>query len=349
MSLITIDGAYGEGGGQVLRTATALSAFLGVPVRIQNIRANRKKPGLRPQHLTAVKALQEICRAKVEGAAIGSRELVFNPGPLRSGEYRFEVGTAGSTSLVLQALLLPLAFSEGPSRVTIIGGTHVPWSPPFHYLERVFLPAMARMGIQVALRIPNWGWYPQGGGEIRAEIEPTGCLKPLQLNQVWKPDWIQVLLASSRLPGHIRQREKEQIEERLTRQGLAADFEVVEGPSPGPGNMAFIAAGSAQGWAGFTSLGRKGKRAEEVADEGVDQLLDFLQSGAAAEEHLADQLIPYLALATGPSEIRVPRISSHLETNLWVVGRFCNPEITFQEEGPAIGVRINPIKNQGDW
>lgn len=342
MSLLTIDGAYGEGGGQVLRTATALSAFLRIPIRIQNIRAKRKNPGLRAQHLTAVMALQEICRARLEGAAIGSRELVFHPGSLRSGKYRFEVGTAGSTSLVLQAILLPLAFSGGPSRVTIIGGTHVPWSPPFHYLERIFLPALDRMGIPVALRLLKWGWYPQGGGEIRIEIQPTGSIKPLQRNQGWTPDRIQVILASSRLPGHICQREKEQIGERLARQGLSADFEVVEGPAPGPGNMVFIAAGSAQGAAGFTSLGRRGKRAEEVADEGVDQLFDFLQSGAAVEEHLADQLVPYLALATGSSEIRVPRITSHLETNLGVVRRFCHLETELREEGRTWCLRIIP-------
>ena len=344
--MITIDGSYGEGGGQILRTALSLSVIFGIPVRIEQIRNNRKKPGLMPQHLTAVKALQEICQAQVDGAVIGSKELRFEPGRIKPGEYSFDVGTAGSTSLIFQSLLLPLTLSGGDSLVRLKGGTHVPWSPPFHYLELVFLPVLVRMGIQVHMELKKWGWYPKGGGEIEARIKPVGQLTPLSIPHPWKPDWIKVFCASSHLPDHIREREKQRIEKHLSQKDLKAHYELIEGPSPGQGNIVFIASGGGPGYAGFSSLGRRGKRAEQVADEAVDSLLAFMESGASVEEHLADQLVPYLALAQGPSEILVQRISSHLQTNLWVVRQFSQVDMKLKEEG-ALG-RLKNIQPHDD-
>lgn len=331
--MLNINGAYGEGGGQILRTALSLSALLGIPVRIEAIRANRKKPGLLPQHLTALRALQEICHARVDGAVIGSEELRFTPGKVNPGGYSFDVGTAGSTSLIFQSLLLPLALSEGESMVRLKGGTHVPWSPPFHYLAMVFLPVLARMGIQVHMGLKKWGWYPKGGGEIEARIKPVKDLLPLSLGRPWNAGWIRVLCASSHLPEHIRERERQEVEERLNQKDLAPSYELIEGPSPGQGNGVFIAAGGSLAEAGFSSLGQRGKRAEQVADEAADSLLAFLESGASVEEHLADQVIPYLALAQGPSEILAQRISSHLKTNLWVVRQFCRVTADLKDEG----------------
>jgi RNA 3'-phosphate cyclase len=331
--MLIINGAYGEGGGQILRTALSLSTLLKIPIRIESIRASRSKPGLMPQHLTAVKALQAICQARVEGASIGSMALTFEPGRPQAGEYHFEVGTAGATSLILQTLLLPLAFAGGESLVRLAGGTHVPWSPPIHYLEMVFLPVLLAMGIHVEINLIRWGWYPQGGGMIQARIKPADKLKPISLGQPWKPDRIKVLCASSHLPGHIREREKHRVEERLRQEGLEADYEVTEGSSPSQGNMVFIAAAGGSGAAGFTSVGQRGKKAEQVAEEAVDSFLAFLESGASVEEHLADQLVPYLPLAEGPCEILIQQISSHLETNLWVVRHFIQEDIELKEEG----------------
>ncbi len=339
--MLIINGAYGEGGGQILRTALSLSVLFKISIQIEAIRANRKKPGLMPQHLTAVRALQAICQARVEGAAIGSKTLTFDPGRTRAGEYDFDVGTAGATSLILQTLLLPLAFAGGESLVHLTGGTHVPWSPPIHYLEMVFLPVLSRMGIQAEITLTKWGWYPWGGGVIQARIKPAEKLNPLSLGQPWKPDWIKVFCASSHLPGHIREREKYRVEERLRQKDLTAGYDLPEGPSHGEGNMVFIAAAGEPGLAGFTSLGRRGKRAEQVADEAVDSLLAFLDSGASVEKHLADQLVPYLALAEGPSEILVERISSHLKTNLWVVRHFSPGEIDLKEEGSLGRLRMS--------
>ena len=295
--------------------------------------------------MTAVKALQEICQARVEGVAIGSKELRFEPGKVKPGEYSFDVGTAGSTSLIFQSLLLPLAFSGGESLVRLKGGTHVPWSPPLHYLSTVFLPVLARMGIRVEMDLKKWGWYPKGGGEIEARIKPVGHLKPLSLGQAWKADWIKVLCASSHLPGHIRERERRQVEERLSQKNLAARYELIEGPSPGQGNIVFIVAGGSPAEAGFSSLGQRGKRAEQVADEAVDSFLAFLESGASVEDHLADQMIPYLALAEGPSEILVQRVSSHLKTNLWVVRQFVQLGIDLKEEGNLGRLKMSIFKS----
>ena len=169
--MLRVDGAQGEGGGQVLRTALALSAIRGVPVEIHSIRARRKSPGLQAQHLTAVSALARICDAQVEDAALGSQSLRFAPGGIRGGEYHFDVGTAGSTALVLQAILLPLSQAPGPSQVVLTGGTHVPWSPPAHYAREVWLPVLHGAGVSAHLEILRWGFYPKGGGRLHVAIE----------------------------------------------------------------------------------------------------------------------------------------------------------------------------------
>jgi RNA 3'-terminal phosphate cyclase (ATP) len=176
--VLTIDGSYGEGGGQVLRTSLALSAITGTPVQIEGIRAGRRKPGLRPQHLTCVRAAAKVCGAKVEGAKLNAQALTFRPQDSpRAGTYTFDVaqaakgGSAGSVSLILQTVLLPLALAEGTSQIMLKGGTHVAWSPPFDYLKRVYLPTLARIGIRAKVRIEKWGWYPVGGGVVKAVVE----------------------------------------------------------------------------------------------------------------------------------------------------------------------------------
>jgi RNA 3'-terminal phosphate cyclase (ATP) len=334
--MIRIDGSQGEGGGQILRTALSLSVFFTAPVTIENIRANRTKPGLRPQHLTAVKALKEICGAEVEGIAVDSRRIFFNLGRVLPGKYFFDVGTAGSVTLILQALLLPLARAAGSSRITLKGGTHVPWSPPCHYLSEVFLPTVAQMGIKTDLRLIKWGWYPKGGGKVEIVIQPTEKLAPLALDQRWEPEQVNVLCASSNLPGHIREREGKTIQVLLREQNFKTQYEFSEGASIGQGNIVFISARGGPAAAGFSSLGARGKPAEQVAEEAVKSFLSFLDSGAAMDEHLGDQLLPYLALAPGRSEILVQGVSSHLRTNLGVVNQFMPSRLTLKE-GQGLG------------
>ena len=341
--MIRIDGFQGEGGGQIMRTALSLSALLGLPVTIENIRSNRPKPGLRPQHLTAVKALKEICGAEVEGLAVDSRRIVFRPGRVRPGTYFFDVGTAGSVTLILQALLLPLALVSGPSRIRLRGGTHVPWSPPYNYLAEVFLPTIALMGIKTAVRLEKWGWYPKGGGEVEMDIHPAETLSPLVFDQPWKPEEVLVLCASANLPRHILERERKTIEALLHKQRITGRFEIQEVPSIGQGNVVFIATRKGSAAAGFSSLGSKGKPAEQVAEEAVRAFSSFLNSGAAVDEHLGDQILPYLALAPGRSEILVQGVSSHLRTNLWVVNQFMPSRLTLEEE-QGLGRIVNATR-----
>lgn len=340
--MIIIDGSQGEGGGQILRTALSLSTVLSRPMTIENIRANRPKPGLRPQHLTAVRALKEICDAEVEGLKGGSRRIVFQPRRIMPGNYVFDVGTAGAVTLIIQALLPPLALASGPSRIILRGGTHVPWSPSCHYLSEVFLPTLGLMGIQTAIRLKQWGWYPKGGGEVELDIQPVKTLQSLELLQPWEPEEVNVVCASSNLPGHILEREQRRIREILQSRGLAAQYERLEGTAIGQGNIVFITTRSGRAAAGFSALGAKGKPGEQVAEEAAQSFLAFLDSGAAVDEHLGDQVLPWLALAPGRSSILVQRISSHLRTNLWVVNQFMPQRLILAEEKALARIESTP-------
>ena len=202
--MLHLDGSYGEGGGQILRTALSLSAWLGQPVRIDHLRAGRPKPGLRPQHLTAVRALAQITRAEVTGVELNSQELTFRPRAPQAGHYLFDVaeraGSAGSVTLIAQALLPPLLRAAGSSTLTLRGGTQVPWSPPAHYLFQVFLPALAQLGAEVKMTLERWGWYPRGGGEARWEIKPVRTLTGVDWRTPPEASAFRALSATSRLP-----------------------------------------------------------------------------------------------------------------------------------------------------
>jgi RNA 3'-terminal phosphate cyclase (ATP) len=333
-SEVVIDGSYGEGGGQVLRTSLALAAMLGTPLRIVNIRAKRRVPGLQAQHLTGVLAAAQVCSARAEGATLGSTTLAFIPqSPPRAGDYFFDVaearkgGSAGAASLVFQTVLLPLALADGPSLLTIRGGTHVPWSPPFHYLERVYLPIVARMSIEAGVEIEKWGWYPIGGGEMTAKIQGTGVLSPLNLIERGKLVGVSGLSAVANLPRSIAERQRRRAEEMLRAEGINPAIELIEAPAQGQGTVVFLAAEYEHMVAGFTALGERGKPAERVAEEVCRDLLAYHRSGAALDMHLADQLILPMALAKSRSAFTTCRVTPHLLTNAWVVERFLGPKV----------------------
>lgn len=338
--MIVIDGSYGEGGGQVLRTSLTLSALLGKPVRIENIRAKRRNPGLQAQHLTGVRAIAQICDAELEGADLGSLTLIFRPlSPPRAGEYSFDVaearkgGSAGATSLVCQTLLLPLAFAPGQSRLRIRGGTHVAWSPPFHYLQHVYLPTLARMGLEASVEIERWGWYPIGGGEMTALIggRKEGALSGLDLVEQGELKCLWGISATSNLPPHIGQRQKKRAEETLRKRGFDPQIEMVDAPSPGQGTVVFLVAEYENAVAGFSSLGERGKPAEKVAEEACREFIAYHQSEACLDQHIADQVILPMALASGPSAFTTCEITMHLLTNVWVVEQFL--DVKFEVEG----------------
>jgi len=344
-----IDGSRGEGGGQILRTALSLSALLGKEVGFERIRAGREKPGLRPQHLTGVRALARITGARVEGDEIGSQSLTFSPGKVQGGVYRFNVaeerGSAGSVTLILQVLLLPLCFGPSSSHVTLLGGTHVPWSPSFHYLSTVLLPTLGKMGLRCEAEIEKWGWYPKGGGIVRIKIHPVRALKPIDLSTRGRPRTIFGISATSNLPAHIALRQKERAHQRIKESlDLTADIIIMDkAPSPGQGTALFLRLESEGGVSGFSALGRRGKRAEEVADEAVGQLTEHMDSGRCIDPHLSDQVIPFAALAKGTSVFTVSRITRHLLTNIWVVKQFLDVRIDVEgREGEPGRVEILP-------
>ncbi len=321
-SVVTIDGSYGEGGGQILRTALALSAILGRPVELVNIRAGRKKPGLQPQHLAGVRAIAEIVGAEVHGAELGSSLLHFIPGPITGGSYRCDVGTAGAVSLVFQTILAPLAFAKTPSVLTITGGTHVPWSPPAPYVSEIFLPMVAGMGLIASWQVQRAGFYPRGGGEVRAAVQPLTRLNSLDLSDRGKLLAIRGVSAVAGLPRRIAERQEARIRRRLADTGCEVAVEIAELDAACPGDSLFLWAECERSRAGFGALGERGKPAERVADEVSDELLHFLAGGAATDPHLADQLVILMALASGRSVLSTAQVSQHLLTNLWTIQQF---------------------------
>jgi RNA 3'-terminal phosphate cyclase (ATP) len=337
--LIEIDGSYGEGGGQILRTALALSAILRKPFTIFHIRSKRKNPGLQAQHLEAVKALARITEAQTEGVELGSQKITFIPEKILPGDYQFEVKTAGSVTLLLQAIFLPLCFSKGISSVTLIGGTHVRWSPSFHYFSEVLLPNLKRIGVSAGAAIERWGFYPKGGGRIRLKITPVQELKPISLVDRGSLKKIRGLSAISNLPRHVADRQKEQALKRihgeLQIEGEIAILNNVH--SNGPGSFLFLLAEYEKVFAGFSSLGVRGKPAEKVADEAVDSLADYLQSEGCIDPYLADQLVPFMALAEGNSSFTTIRITGHLLANLWVIQHFLDVTVSRKGETGACG------------
>ncbi len=347
---VSLDGSHGEGGGQILRTALALSCVTGKAVEIENIRRSRRKPGLQPQHLMSVLAAARICGASVEGAGISSAALRFEPGTVRPGDYRFDISSlassAGSTSLVFQTILLPLLLADGPSTVFVQGGTHVPWSPSYHYLKHVFLPLLFRMNARVQLSLERWGWYPRGGGVISARIEPCRALKPVSIEERGAFKGVRGISAISNLPDHIAERQRTRAIRNLEGCGIPTDIGIERGPSIGKGTLLFLTAEFENITAGFDSLGALGKTAETVADEACADLFAYLDAKGVLDPHLADQVVPYLALAQGRSEVTTSRITPHLLTNFWVVQQFLDVDssVTGREGEPGT-IRIGSVRH----
>jgi RNA 3'-terminal phosphate cyclase (ATP) len=339
---LEIDGDHGEGGGQILRTSLALAVTLRRGVHLTRVRARRARPGLQPQHLTVVRALAAVSGAELRGDALGSTELRFVPHELRAGEYRFDVGalrgSAGSVTLLFQALLLPLVHAGGPSRLTLVGGTHVPWSPPVPYITDVFLPALEATGVRARVALRRPGWYPLGGGEVDVVVEATPPERGLAIEIPPATSAAAGLSLVSRLPASIAERQRLRAIERLAEAGVAATIAVeIDDHAWSPGTALFI---GVRGRAGFTALGRRGLRAEAVADGAVDAFLAWRASGTAVDAHLADQLVPFLAQIPAPSRFTCSAITPHLRSVAWVVEQFLSVRAHLAD-GPPPAVEID--------
>lgn len=337
MKLIHLDSSQGEGGGQILRSTLTLSMISGVPFRIERIRAGRRKPGLLRQHLTAVQAAAAISGAEVEGAVPGSQSLVFHPGRIRGGEYRFAIGSAGSCTLVLQTVLPALWYADTPSSVTISGGTHNPAAPPADFLIRAWLPLLRRMGVDTHIVLERHGFYPAGGGIVRAEVRPGPPTQRLDLLERGPLTAIRAEAIVAGVPGGVATRETERVAQCLP--GVEQQVRQLPGRE-GPGNALLVEVVHEALSEVFTAFGEKGVAAESVAAQAVRAVKSYLASQAAVGEHLADQLLLPFALAGGGS-LTTSRDSAHLATNLEVIKTFLPVATSVLPHGDGWLVRVD--------
>ncbi|TDA27245.1 MAG: RNA 3'-phosphate cyclase [Archaeoglobi archaeon] len=333
--MIKIDGSFGEGGGQILRTAVALSCITGKEVEVFNIRANRPKPGLAPQHLKGIEAAKLISNAQVEGLRLGSTRIVFKPKSVRGGDYKIDIGTAGSVTLILQTILPPLLIADKPSRLELIGGTDVAWSPSIDYFEKVTLRALRDMNCYPRLKIVARGYYPKGGGKVILEVDPEK-LRGYEFLEL--KDKIEGVSHCQNLPEHVAIRQKESLIRFLMEKGLSAEIkvEVLSGISTGSGITVW------SGYKGGSALGEKGKRAEEVGLEAARNFYAEFSTKAAFDSHLADQIMVFGAIASGRTRYTTTKITGHQKSNRYVINSFLGEILKLDESE-----RIVEIKGTG--
>ncbi|HSD57398.1 MAG TPA: RNA 3'-terminal phosphate cyclase [Methanotrichaceae archaeon] len=328
--MIEIDGSYGEGGGQIVRTAVALSAVTGKPVRIKKIRQGRPKPGLAPQHAQAISSLARICSARIKGVEPGSPEISFEPEEIQGGHYRIDIGTAGSITLLMQCLMPATLKADGPVTLEIHGGTDVQWSPTIDYFKNVFLPALARFKALASLEIRQRGYYPKGQGSVLLKVEPSNLESALLTESATHIHRVEGISHCSNLPEHVARRQAESALQALKDAGIEAEVsqEVLAVPSTGSGITIW------SGFKGASALGERGLPAEKVGRKAAEEMISEKASDAVVDVHLADQLIPYIALAGGSYTTR--EISMHARTNIWTARHFLDREIKVSEEGEKI-------------
>jgi RNA 3'-terminal phosphate cyclase (ATP) len=353
---ILLDGSAGEGGGQILRTALSLSSVTGKPFAVHRIRANRIKPGLRPQHREALRAADRLCGAELVGDEVGSSRVEFRPQQRAApGEYVFDIGTAGSTPLLLQVLCWPLALAGGASQLTLRGGTHQLYSPTFHDLALVWAPAVARLGFGVELSLQAAGFYPEGGGEFTVRVDPAHAMPPLDLRHRGTLREVEVVSMVAGLGFEAAERQMARVQKRLRDMGISADGQCVPVPAhSSKGGHVMVVSSFERTRAGQGATGDRSKSPERVADEAVQAFQGFLDGRAAVDRFLGDQLlIPASLAAAGlvpgpPGVIPVTRytvsaVTKHLLTSAEVIRRFLDVEIAvLGREGDEGEVRIQP-------
>lgn len=342
--MLDIDGSYGTGGGQLVRNAVALAALTGTAIRIRAIRAKRDKPGLAPQHLTAVQAVGEICGARIEGLALRSNEIEFGPGPVRGGRFAFDVGTAGSITLVLQALLPLMVAAQAGFQVEVTGGTDVRAAPPLDYLRQVLLPLITRMGAEVRLAARRRGYYPRGGGIVEVTVAPR-VLRRLRIDAPGRLLGVDGLAHVAHLPAHIAARMRSSALGRLgTRAAPAAcDTAVLQGEEAiGQGGALVIWARCEHTVLGAGRVAERGLRAETLGEGVAAELAADLDSHASLDAHAADQILVYLALAGSESSFTTRELTDHARTVMWLIEQFLPVRFATSREGPLTRIGVSP-------
>lgn len=329
--MLKIDGSYGEGGGQILRTAIALSCITGREVEITKIRANRPNPGLAAQHLKGIEVAKLISDAEVEGLKIGSTRVVFKPKRIRGGGYKIDIGTAGSVTLILQTILPPLVLAERPSKLEIIGGTDVAWAPTVDYFRMVTAKAISELGVKVSVELKARGYYPKGGGKIAVEVEPSKLS-----GKFFERSDCEILGLShcQNLPEHVAIRQRDSAIEFLSKHGLKAkiDVEVLKGVSTGSGITIWC------GYKGASALGERGKRAEEVGIEAGKIFYEEFINRGVLDSHLADQIMVFSAIAKGVTKFSTTKITMHQVSNQYVINSFLGEIVRIDKEKREIEV-----------
>jgi len=322
--LLEIDGSYGEGGGQVLRNSAALACVTNKSIKITNIRANRDQPGLKPQHYVVLKSLEEIFSAETTGVEIGSTEVTFKPGKIKKGKYKFEVGTAGSITLVFQAIILACINTKEQITVSISGGTDVKWSPSWDYFENVFLPLVERMGVKVYSDLILRGYYPRGGGEAVITINPVKKLKPLIISDEQDFSEIKGTISISNLSEDISRRIKHTAVKTLMKNDILTSIDVQQSTSLSPGVGVTLWSSTKGAIVGSNVLGDKGIPSEEVGLNVANFLLEEIKSYSTVDIYAFDQILPYMVLArkNGTSCCNVRKLSNHASTNMWLLKQF---------------------------
>jgi RNA 3'-phosphate cyclase len=339
LALIEVDGSEGEGGGQILRTAIALSALTGNDVVVRGIRAKRESPGLQAQHLCAVNGVARICDAKVDGGFVGSDSLQFSPGKVRGGRHHLNVGTAGSITLVLQACMLASARCKDESCFDVVGGTNVRWSPPIDFYGQVFFPQLERMGGRASIVEMKRGFYPEGGGRALALWRAPATYEPLRLIERGELGGIYGNVFIQGLPEHVGKRMGDAVRKALIGNRIQLRSESSQGVSRGAG--VFLVARYSNCLLSADSLGERGLPSESVGDAAARALKDEMCSTSTLDVHCADQLLPYLCLAEEPSSFLVKEVTGHMEAQANLLRRFLGSTVEFtpSENGTKVDVR----------
>ena len=339
--MLEIDGSYGEGGGQILRNAVALSTIVNIPVKITNIRSNRPTPGIKAQHYVAIKSIKEICNAETKDLEIGSCNLTFNPGQLKGGDYNFEIGTAGSITLVFQALILACLKTDSEINIRLTGGTDVKWSPTWDYFKNVFIPIIKKIGISVDVNLIKRGYYPRGGGVATIKIKKALEIKPLKYDIEPEFSIIKGIVSIGQLSNNISRRIKHSAIKTLLKNDLQSDIQIEENPTLSPGTGISIWTESDDVILGSSVLGERGVSSEEIGKNAANNLLCEINSNSTLDIYAFDQILPYMALAKGVSTCIVKKITNHAQTNMWLIKQFLNTHFEAKQEENNIRISIN--------